>query len=62
MPLYKEQISTWRLNTNILNDPDMKERLQMEIEMYLDHNDNNDLSFLMLWDKGKRENNDYYIL
>ena len=33
------RLHTKKLNTNILNDPDMKERLKMEIEMYPDHSD-----------------------
>lgn len=40
----KNRSTFWWLNTNILNYPDTKESLKKEIEIYLDHNENEDVS------------------
>lgn len=46
----KNRSNLWRLNTNILNYPDIKERLKKEIEEYLEYNDTDEVSPGILWD------------
>uniref|UniRef100_A0A8C9XT72 Reverse transcriptase domain-containing protein n=1 Tax=Sander lucioperca TaxID=283035 RepID=A0A8C9XT72_SANLU len=46
----KNRSTLWRLNTNILNYPDIKERLKKEIEEYLEYNDKEEVSPGILWD------------
>lgn len=46
----KNRSTLWRLNTNILNYPDIKERLKKEIEEYLEYNDKDEVSPGILWD------------
>lgn len=46
----KNRSTLWRLNSNILNCPNIRDTLKKEIEMYLDHNDNNEVSPAILWD------------
>lgn len=45
------QIKTalWRLNSDILNIPDTKEKLKIEIKLYLEHNDNEEVTPSVLW-------------
>lgn len=44
--------TTWRLNNNLLKGT-MKEELKIEIQPYLDDNDNGEVSPLVLWDACK---------
>lgn len=45
------QIKTalWRLNSDILNIPATKEKLKIEIKLYLEHNDNEEVTPSVLW-------------
>lgn len=40
----------WKLNSNILNDKHIKEKLKFEIDLYLEYNDNGEVSPVILWD------------
>lgn len=40
----------WRLNSNILNNPVIKDKLKNEIQLYLDINDNEEVTPPILWD------------
>ena len=40
----------WRLNSNILNDPVIKDKLKSEIKLYLENNDSEELTPPILWD------------
>lgn len=39
----------WKLNSNILNDPKIRDKLKREIEDYLNFNDNGTVSPVILW-------------
>ncbi len=39
----------WRLNSNILNIPQTKDKLKNKIKMYLDLNDNGEVMPSALW-------------
>ena len=43
----------WRLNSNMLNDPKIMEKLKEEIKDYLDLNDSGEVSPVILWDAMK---------
>ena len=40
----------WRLNSSILNNPIIKDKLKSEIELYLENNDNEEVTPPILWD------------
>ena len=40
----------WRLNSNVLNNPQTKEYLTREINTFLDINDNGEVTPVVLWD------------
>lgn len=42
--------STWKLNSSLLNDPHFKEQIRREIDLYLEFNDNGEVSPPILWD------------
>lgn len=46
----KIKSTLWRLNTNILNDKEIMNKLKFEIESYLEYNDNDAVSPVILWD------------
>ena len=46
----KTRSTLWRLNANILNNPVIKDKLKNEIKLYLEHNDNEDVTPPILWD------------
>ncbi len=46
----KSRSTLWRLNSNILNNPQTKEKLQNEIKTYLELNDNDKVTPSVLWD------------
>lgn len=53
MSLYlnnKSSSTLWRLNSNILNNPQTKEKLKNENKTYLDLNDNGEVTASVLWD------------
>ena len=51
LSLNREQRSTlWRLNSNILNNPDTKEFLSAEINTFFELNDNGEVTPVILWD------------
>ena len=39
----------WRLNSNTLNNPVIKDELKNEIKLYLDNNDNEEMTPPILW-------------
>lgn len=43
----------WRLNSGILNRPQIKEALEKEIQVYLELNDTGEVGMPMLWDAFK---------
>lgn len=49
----KKYTKTWRLNTSFLNDPGFTEFVKSEIYSYLELNDKEDTSPLILWDCAK---------
>ena len=46
----KVRTSLWRLNSNILNNTGIKDKLKHEIKLYLDQNDNEEVTPPILWD------------
>lgn len=46
----KKKSTLWRLNSNILNNPVTKGKLKSEIQLYLDNNDNEEVTPPILWD------------
>lgn len=40
----------WRLNSSILNNPTIKGKLESEIQLYLENNDNEEVTPPILWD------------
>ncbi len=46
----KARASLWQLNSNILNNPRIKEKLKNEIKTYLAINDNGEVTPSVLWD------------
>lgn len=40
----------WKLNSNILNDPKILEKLKEDIKEYLEFNDSGEVSPIMVWD------------
>lgn len=40
----------WRLNSNRLNNPQIKEKIRREIKTYLELNDNGEVTPSVLWD------------
>lgn len=46
----KPRSTLWKFNSNILNNPQMKEQLKGDIKMYLDLNDNGEVTTSVLWD------------
>lgn len=46
----KKKSTLWRLNSNILNNPVIKNKLKSEIQLYLDDNDNEEVTPPFLWD------------
>nr|AAD02930.1 reverse transcriptase [Oryzias latipes] len=46
----QKRTTVWRLNNNILNYPNIKDKLSYEIKEYLIHNDNGEVSPGTLWD------------
>lgn len=46
----KKKSTLWRLNSNILNNPVNKDKLKSEIQLYLDNNDNEEVTPPILWD------------
>lgn len=54
MSFNREKRSTlWRLNSNILNNPDIKRCLLTEIDIFMDLNDNGEVTPGILWDSLK---------
>lgn len=49
----KRKNTLWRLNTSILNDKTVQKQIQQEFEMYLQNNDNGEVSPNTLWDAAK---------
>lgn len=45
--------NTWKLNSSLLNDPYVKEQIKIEIRLYLEINDNGEVSPPILWDAMK---------
>lgn len=50
MSLILERKTLWKLNSNILNNPEIKERLKGDIRNYLYLNDSEEVSPVILWD------------
>ena len=46
----KKKSTLWRLNSSILNNPIIKDKLKSEIELYLENNDNEEVTPPILWD------------
>ena len=46
----KVRTSLWRLNSNILNNTGIKDKLKNVIKLYLDQNDNEEVTPPILWD------------
>ena len=46
----KPRNTLWRLNTSMLNDPAFKESIKTELNIYLENNDNGEVSPATLWD------------
>jgi hypothetical protein len=46
----KPRNTLWRLNTRMLNDPAFKESIKTELNVYLENNDNGEVSPATLWD------------
>jgi hypothetical protein len=49
----KPRNTIWRLNTSMLNDPAFKESIKTELNIYLENNDNREVSPATLWDAAK---------
>ena len=48
--LNNKKSTLWRLNSNILNNPVIKDKLKSEIKLYLEDNDNENVTPPILWD------------
>lgn len=46
----KVKTTLWKLNASILNDVEIKNKLKVEIESYIEYNDNEEVSPVILWD------------
>lgn len=46
----KPRSTLWRLNSNILNNLETKKKLENKIKLYLDLNDNDEVTPAVLWD------------
>lgn len=49
----KPRNTIWKLNTSMLNDPAFKESIKTELNIYLENNDNGEVSPAILWDAAK---------
>ena len=47
--------NSWKLNSQLLNHPWVKEEIQEEIKVFLEFNENKDTSYSNLWDTIKAE-------
>ena len=45
--------NTWRLNSTLLNNPEITEEIKQEIKKYLETNDNKNMTTQNLWDAAK---------
>lgn len=46
----KRRSTLWRLNSNILNKLDIRDKLKREINLYLENNDNQEVTPPIIWD------------
>uniref|UniRef100_A0A3Q3A4Q3 Reverse transcriptase domain-containing protein n=1 Tax=Kryptolebias marmoratus TaxID=37003 RepID=A0A3Q3A4Q3_KRYMA len=46
----KKRSTLWRLNSNILNNSAIRDKLKREIDLYLEHNDNEEVTPPIVWD------------
>lgn len=44
------KMTNWKLNSSLHNDPHFKEQMKKEIQLYLETNDNGEVSPPILWD------------
>ena len=49
----RPKVTTWRLNVSMLNNPEFKEKIKIELKTYLEDNDDGNVNPVMLWDAAK---------